>query len=285
MLSRINGTTELFGIIGHPVKHSLSPQMHNACINALKLNSVFIPFDVKPEKLGDAITGIRALNIKGVNVTIPHKSAVIAYLDRLDQSAVLAGAVNVIKNENGFLTGYNSDGDGLLKSLHDDLSFVADGSKIVMLGAGGAASGALPALCRAGASELLIVNRSVEKAEQLSAFMMQHYPETAIKAVSYNEDITSCLAGADLLLNTTSLGMNAESFDCIDLALLPKNGVVYDMIYAPPITPLLAEASRLGLRHANGLGMLAAQGELAFKIWNGIMPPPALMKSAISENN
>lgn len=282
MRTLLNGATEVLGIIGHPIRHSLSPLMQNSALEQCGMNCVFVPFDVHPEQLGEAIAGIRALGIRGINVTIPHKIGVIPFLDELDESAVAAGAVNTVYNENGRLVGYNTDGDGLIRSLADDLSFVPEKSAVVIFGAGGAARGAVAAICRAGAQRVTIVNRSGNKAQKLVEAMAKRYPGTVLTTIGYGEEMKAVLADADLLLNTTSLGMNGEAIPGLDLAPLSRKAVIYDMVYTPPVTPLLQEAERMGFSCANGLGMLAAQGELAFRIWLGTMPPVGLMKRVLA---
>jgi len=283
MSPSLSGSSGVFGIIGHPVCHSLSPAMQNEALQACGLDGVFVPFDVQPERLGEAVAGLRSLGIRGVNVTIPHKTGVVPYLDELDESAAAAGAVNTIRNEDGRLIGYNTDGDGLVRSLTEEFAFTPGENTVVVIGAGGAARGAVAALCRAGARRIIVVNRSRERAETLVAAMEGRYPAVALEVTGCGEQLTPSLPKASLVVNTTSLGMNNEVITGLDLNALNRNAVVYDMVYAPPVTPLLREAHRLGLRHGNGLGMLAAQGELAFRIWTGIMPPPGLMRRVLAQ--
>lgn len=283
MVASLSGASKVFGIIGHPVRHSLSPAMQNAAMQEGGLDGVYVPFDVEPEKLGEAVAGLRALGVRGVNVTIPHKTCIIPYLDGLDESAAAAGAVNTVNNEDGRLIGYNTDGDGLARSLAEECAFIPEQKTIVIIGAGGAARGAVAAMCRAGAKRIIVANRSQDRAASLVAAMGERYPNVALMVREYGEQVTASLHEADLVVNTTSLGMNNEVIAGLDLGALPLTCVVYDMVYAPPVTPLLQEARRLGLRHANGLGMLAAQGELAFHIWTGNMPPPGLMKRILAE--
>jgi len=282
MFSSLSGSSRVFGIIGHPVRHTLSPVMQNTALQACGLDGVFVPFDVQSERLFEAVAGLRALGISGVNVTIPHKTAVIAHLDRLDESAEAAGAVNTICNEEGRLVGYNTDGDGLVRSLSEEFAFTPENSTVVIIGAGGAARGAAAAICRAGARRITIANRSRDKATALVEAMGGRYPETVLAVADYGEQLIPILREADLVVNSTSLGMNGEVIAGLDLKALNRNAVVYDMVYAPPVTPLLREAGQMGLRHANGLGMLAAQGELAFRIWTGSLPPPGLMKRVLA---
>lgn len=277
----LSGATRILGIIGNPVRHSLSPAMQNAALAECGLDYIYVPFAVTPECLDAAVSGLRALGVTGFNVTIPHKTAIMSYLDRLDESAEAAGAVNTVLVKDGLMTGYNTDGSGFISSLADDLGFVAGKGTIVIIGAGGAARGAVAALCRAGTERIVLINRTFSRAVELAEDMRSRYPETGI--VAYPQDqINECrLGSASLLVNTTSIGMNGERIDFVDLAKLPKGAKVYDMIYSPLQTPLLREAAAMGIETANGLGMLAAQGEVAFSVWTGIVPPKGLMKRVL----
>lgn len=280
-MMQLNGKTKVLAIIGHPVEHSRSPAMQNAALQACGLDYAYVPFSVPPEHLAEAVSGLRALGVAGFSVTIPHKIAVMEYLDGIDGSAVEAGAVNTVVNEAGRLIGYNTDGDGLVRSLADDLGFVPGSGTIVVVGAGGAARGAVPALCRAGAGRIVVVNRSRERAEEIAEAMSKLHPGTEIIPASEPAELKPWLGGTSLLVNTTSLGMNKETIPFLQIADLPGAAAVYDMVYSPPVTPLLDEAAKRGLRCANGLGMLAAQGELAFRIWTGMLPPAGVMKSVL----
>ncbi len=277
----ISGTTGILGICGHPVGHSLSPAMQNEALKACGLNCVYVPFDVPPEHIGQAVQALRALGILGVNVTVPHKTAVMPFLDQLDRSARLAGAVNVIANQQGVLTGYNTDGAGLVRSLKEDLNVIVSGKRIMIIGAGGAARGAVAALCDAGCRRISISNRSRERADLLAEMITVTWPGVD-GAVVTPDHFSQELASADLLINTTTLGMRGEAVPGLNLSDLPLSAAVYDMVYAPSRTPLLQEAESRGIAWANGLGMLAAQGELAFEIWTGCQAPAGLMKSVLA---
>lgn len=271
----------MVGIIGNPIRHSLSPVMQNAAFDACNLDYVYVPFTVTPERLGDAVVGLRALSVCGFNVTIPHKITIIPYLDQLEQSAEDAGAVNTVSVHDGRLIGYNTDGAGLLDSLADDLEFSPGADLIVVVGAGGAARGAIAALCRSGAQRVVVANRSFDKAISLVDAMRMRYPGTAIEAVQRDELNEVHLVAASLLINTTSIGMNGDRIDFVDLAKLPRSAKVYDMVYSPAVTPLMREASERGIMVSNGLGMLAAQGERAFTVWTGQEPPQGFMKQVL----
>lgn len=278
-MSRISGKTRVLGIVGWPVGHSLSPVMHNAAIAALGIDYVYVPFPVEPEHLGQAVEGLRRLGVRGFNVTIPHKTAIIPFLDRVSREAELCGAVNTVRQEGELLVGHNTDGTGLLASLREDLGFDPRGSSILVLGAGGAALGAVAALAGAGASRIVVANRTAERGAALverfrPVFGAVEFLLSSLRPGELAEHVNT----ADLLLNTTSVGMNGTSFEDLPLAGMRPYGRVYDMVYAPTETPLLAEARKLGLKCANGLGMLASQGEAAFSLWTGIEPPDGHMK-------
>lgn len=278
----IFGRTKVLGIIGDPISHSLSPVMQNVALAAGQLDYVYVPFAVKPNELGQAVAGLKSLGVCGFNVTIPHKSAIIPFLDNLDESAESAGAVNTVLMKDGRLVGYNTDGDGLVRSLSVDLDYLPEGKRILVAGAGGAARGAIAALCRNGALTIGIYNRSPENARNMQADMMNRYPETAIEVLGTSIDVQNWLPSASLLLNTTSLGMNGETIPDIDVQLLPRGAKVYDMVYAKSLTPLLQEAVSFGFSGANGLGMLVAQGERAFEIWTGQKPLAGVMRSSLA---
>lgn len=282
LMRNLTGKTKVLCIIGHPVGHSLSPIMQNAALAASGLDYIYVPFDVHPDRLEHAVAGMRALGVSGFNVTIPHKVEIMACLDALDESAEVAGAVNTVLNDGEKLIGYNTDGDGFVRSLQDDLDFVPGSGTIILAGAGGAARGALAALCRAGARRIVIINRSLDKAQQLSVLLGQRYTSTEIIPASMKDTITPYLNDAVLFVNTTSLGMKNERIPFVSFEDMPPSMKIYDMVYAPAITPLLRDAADHGLRCANGLGMLAGQGELAFWIWTAVTPPVGVMKTVLA---
>jgi shikimate dehydrogenase len=282
-MSAVSGSTKILGVIGWPVSHSLSPCMQNAALAALGLDYAYLPFPVAPADLGTAIRGLRALGVAGFNVTIPHKEAVIPFLDVLSPEAEAIGAVNTVNREGERFVGYNTDGIGLMTSLREDLGLEARGASVLLLGAGGAARGAVAALCAAGVAGITIANRTVEKGEEIAERFRDRYPSVAfstapLAAVALKQP----LQHADLLLNTTSVGMHATTFGELELDLLKPTASVYDMVYIPGVTPLLTAAGARGHRTANGLGMLAAQGEAAYAIWTGVRPPQGLMKGCLT---
>lgn len=279
----ITGKTVLYGIIGYPVRHSLSPLMQNIAFQDAGIDAVYVPFEIHPENLKAAVEGLKVIGVQGFNVTIPHKTAIIPFLDVIHESATAAGAVNTVKRVGDEFIGYNTDGAGLLRSLANDCSFDPVGKRVVLYGAGGAARGAVAALCRAKVCSIHIVNRTETTALGLISAIAPNYKDVEISTLSQIDDVKLLFSNTDLLLNTTSLGMKFEKLPGMSLDKLQSSAIVYDMVYSPPRTPLLQEAEELGLVYANGFGMLASQGELAFEIWTGILPARGQMyRSLIS---
>jgi shikimate dehydrogenase len=281
---KLRGTTRILGIFGDPVAHSLSPLMQNAALQQTGIDAVYVPFHVKAAELAEAVGAIRFLDIWGVNVTVPHKETVCAFLDEIDASARLIGAVNTIVNRDGCLVGYNTDASGFLRSLGEDLQFTVRGKRVLLLGAGGACRAALVALCQAGASRIAVANRTLGRAEGLVGEFAGTFGDTRLESFGLDpEQLQVAARNVDLVVNTSTVGLKGESFTGLPLDDLNPGAVVYDMVYAPGATPLIREAARKGLRAADGLGMLAGQGEEAFLVWTGRKPPAGLMKRILQK--
>lgn len=279
----VSGKTRVVGIVGFPVSHSRSPVMHNAAFAELGLDFVYVPFPVPPRELPAAVAGLKALGVAGFNVTIPHKVAIIPLLDRVSPEAQVIGAVNTVRIEDGLLTGFNTDGIGLLGALSAKLAFSPAGKSVLVIGAGGAARSAVAALADAGARRIDVANRSPEKARELCKAVAAAFAGTGLGAIPLERlSGQQFLQEFDLIVNTTSVGMEGDSIPQLELSGAKPGAVVYDMVYAPPVTPLLARARELGIPAANGLGMLVAQGEAAFSIWTGQQPPPGCMERALA---
>jgi len=283
--SLISGKTRVCGVIGDPVEHTMSPAMHNAAFNQLGLDYIYIPFRVKKEELGKSIEGMRALNIKGLNVTIPHKVMVIPLLDKIDLLAEKIGAVNTIANTEGVLTGYNTDATGFLQALLER-GVEPEGKNTIILGAGGASRAISFILAERGA-RLVILNRKLELdwAEELAQRIPQAFKKE-IKALELNaENLSVVLERADILINATSAGMSPDIDGTPVPARLLKPGlVVFDIVYNPLKTRLLREAEKAGARTIiSGIDMLAWQGALAFEKWTGQKAPLELMKREATE--
>jgi len=275
----ISGKTRICGIIGDPVEHSMSPVMHNAAFKELGIDYLYLPFRVKQEDLKKAIEGMRALNIKGLNVTIPHKVAVTQFLDKLDPLAEKIGAVNTIVNDNGILTGYNTDASGFLQALLES-EIEPEGKNMVILGAGGASRAISFILADRGAQPV-ILNRLLEFewAEEL-ANRISHIFNKKVRALELNrENLTRVLGEADILVNATSVGMAPDTDETpVDAELLSSGLVVFDIVYNPIKTRLLREAETAGATTIGGLDMLVWQGALAFEKWTDKKAPVDVMK-------
>ncbi len=260
--------TELYGIFGNPVHHSLSPLIHNALFSKLKINAVYVAFQVETAALALAFEAVRSLGIRGVNLTIPFKEAALNYIDEIPEDIDrCVGALNTVVNKNGRLFGYNTDVLGFLIALKEELQFMPEGKKVLVLGAGGAARAVTSALARAHADRLWIHNRTESRAEGLKSYLSDYFPEIEIETLADIDALRN--EKIDLVVNTTSCGMRQADKVLLDLRRLSGKAHVYDLIYAPSETPLLKQARQLGLVHANGLGMLAAQAALSFELWTG----------------
>jgi shikimate dehydrogenase len=278
----ISGETKLCGIIGDPIEHTMSPAMHNAAFKKSGLNYLYLPFRVKSEDLGEAIDGVRALNIRGLNVTIPHKVSVIPFLDKLDSLVDGIGAVNTIVNDEGVLMGYNTDATGFLRTLIEG-GIEPRGKNVVILGAGGASRAISFILAERGAS-LVILNRLLELdwAEELASRISEFFGKQ-VEALELDEkNLAKVLEKADIVVNATSVGMSPKIDETpLPSKLLKPDLVVYDIVYNPAKTRLLREAEAAGARTLSGLNMLVWQGALAFEKWTGREAPVEAMRAEV----
>lgn len=271
----------LLGVIGDPIHHSKSPAMHGAALAALGLAGAYVPMHVKPEALKAAVQGIRALGFRGINVTIPHKVAVMPFLDRLDESARDAGAVNTIVNDNGILTGFNTDGIGYVRSLKAEAAPDLRGARILVLGAGGAAKGIVTALLREQPGGVVIANRTADKARELAEACQGKGTVVGIG----QDEIADAVRSADIVINTTSVGMYPHIDDTpMDTQLLRPGMIVSDLIYNPLRTRLLLESLERGCTIHGGLGMFVNQGAYALEYWTGQPAPTDVMRRTILES-
>ena len=297
----ISATTRYCAVYGHPIKHSASPAMQNAGIAALGLNWRYLAFEVHPEQLREAIAGAKAMKFIGLNLTVPHKLLAVDMVDALDESARTWGAVNTIRFEAQDSAGtwrclrefpdavpeqirshgFNTDADAMTRSLREDLSLELKGSKVLLLGAGGAGRTAALKLASERVGELFLVNRTASKALAVADEISQRFPAVKV-TVGYPDPNQN----VDLLLNATSLGLKSDDLLPLDASWysLTRAGAVYDMIYRPAETPLLKAARTAGCRVANGLGMLIYQGARALELWTGSNPPIEVMRAALRKN-
>ena len=295
----INAATRVCAVFGSPIRHSASPAMHNAAFASLGLNWRYLAFEVRPENLRQALLGARDMGFAGVNLTVPHKILALDCVDILDESARLWGAVNTIRFEGRGpdgqwlplrqfdqalpreirAHGFNTDAAGFEHALLEDLQLKLTGKKVLLLGVGGAGRMAALKCASAGAAELYLVNRTAARASELAAEIGRQFPALRV-TVGYPK------SKVDLLLNATSLGLGREDPSPLDEEQLApaRARAVYDMIYQPAETRLLASAKAAGCQTANGLGMLVGQGALAFQLWTGLAAPVPVMRRAAELN-
>ena len=277
----VNGETKVYGIIGYPVKHSKSPQFQTAAFLSLKINAIYLPFEVKPEDLEDAVKGIKALSIKGINVTVPHKEEVIKYLDKVSQEVKYIGACNTIKNIDGYLIGYNTDAYGFIEGLKEILPEPHKKSFLI-IGAGGASRAVLYGLINEGVQNIIVANRTVEKVYQIIEDFktLNRFVDRIIQPVSLDQ-IEKKLNDVDVIVNTTSVGLKDEDLPLFDYSKIKKDHIVIDIIYKK--TKLLQVAEKKGCLYQDGLPMLLYQGVKAFEIWTGQKAPVEVMKEVLEK--
>ncbi len=281
MTRDLSADTRLLGVIGDPVGHSLSPAMHNAALEATGLDYVYVAFHVVPDLLVAAIQGMRALRLCGLNVTVPHKQAVIGLLDEVTEEARSIGAVNTIQQVDGTLRGHNTDGYGVLQALRQEGGLERLPGCVALLGAGGAARAILHALLQQQEVErVVLLNRTVARAEALAA-ALDH--RNAVTVARLDAGSTAMIRPAGLLINATSVGMypHADQSPLTDGRGLHDRMVVMDTVYNPSLTMLMQQARCAGARAVNGMGMLAYQGARSFQIWTGTWPPVDVMLQAV----
>ncbi|MGA2522863.1 MAG: shikimate dehydrogenase [Candidatus Bathyarchaeia archaeon] len=275
----VSGKTKVFGVIGDPVEHSLSPVMQNAAFASTKIDSTFLAFNVKSSDVGKAMDGVRALGIQGLNVTMPHKTSVISFLDEVDSVAKALKVVNTVKNENGKLLGFNTDGVGALLAFREN-GVELKGKKVMLLGAGGAARAIAFALAE-HAAEISILNRSIVPAAQLADLIKETFD---IKVFAYALSpltVKGNLVDADILINATSVGMKPNDNETL---VAPKwlkpDLAVLDIVYNPIETKLAKRAKAAGAKVVSGVEMLIYQGAASFEIWTGAKAPVEIMREA-----
>jgi len=274
--------TQRLGIIGYPIGHSISPIFQQAGLDYLGIDATYEKWEVTPEDVGDFVAGLRAPGTLGINITVPHKQAVIPFLDEVDEWATAAGAVNTIVNHDGHLTGHNTDGPGFLRALLVETGYDPSRTRALILGAGGAARGILLALVRGGVDSLVIANRTLERAETLAQLASDNGVDS--EAISLSGDaLTEAAASANLIVNCTTMGMSHgpdEHGSPISAAQIPATATVNDVVYTPLLTPILKEAAAAGATVLGGLHMLVYQGVLSFQMWTGVDAPVDVMLAA-----
>ncbi len=276
--------TKYVGIIGHPLKRSLSPVFQQAALDQLSLDVRYEAWPTPEERLTETVLGLRAPDRLGANVTIPHKEAVLPLMDESDDLCHRVGAVNTIVNRDGRLEGHNTDGAGFLRALREDGGFEPGGSRVLVAGAGGAARAVAVSLIDAGAASITFINRTFSRAAKLVEEIGSQAGSTELHALpdihaSWRASAISCR----LLINCTSVGMagtKEEKGSPVPIDLIPPDALVFDLIYRPAKTPLLAAAEKRGAGVLGGLPMLVYQGAESFRLWTGLEAPLDVMFNA-----
>ena len=270
------------GIIGYPIGHSISPRFQQAALDYISAEHSYRPYEVHPDQVAEFVTSLRRESALGINVTVPHKEAVMPFLDEVDEWAAEAGAVNTIVNRDGRLSGYNTDGYGFLRALRESADLDPAGKRVLILGAGGSARGVVQALCRSGVAGLLIANRTVERAETLAKLSAERgvpARATGLDVLQSDSETDQC----ELIVNCTSLGMHHGPDDAaspLPALRIPASALVYDLVYNPMLTPLLKEAESAGAPTLGGISMLVYQGAASFELWLERPAPVDVMMDA-----
>ena len=274
------------GIIGYPLGHSMSPAMFCAAFEEYGMDVTYDAWEIEPEKLGNFLEEVRSSDgeILGFNATVPHKEAVMAAMDEMSEEAQRAGAVNTVVNDGGRLVGYNTDGTGFVRALREEAGFAFDGSRVLIIGAGGAARGVVMALSGEGVADFVIANRTLNRAERLADDLVSHF-KGGVHVISLESgEFKRAAQSSDLIVQCTTMGMlHSPAVEASPLTSedIPAEAAVYDLVYNPPETPLMWEAVRAGARVYGGLSMLVYQGAVGFETWMGRPAPvEAMFKAA-----
>ena len=278
---KITGATKVIGVFGWPVRHTLSPIFQNAAFCQLGLAYVYIPLEVRPEDLSAAVRAVRIFCFAGVNITVPHKGAIVRYLDEIDDEVQLLGVANTVKNSGGRLTGYTTDGPGFMYSLQKDGTFNPAKKSVFLFGAGGSARAIAGTLARSKIERLIICNRTREHAVSLAEFLKQKLLFSSVEVVPFEQRKDPGIwKGIHLAVNTTSVGMKEGDPELVDEKNLSNCLFVYDIVYNRQ-TEFIQAAKRLNVPFLDGLSMLLWQGALSFEIWTGRAAPIDVMRKSV----
>ncbi len=275
VVSVVNGKTELYGVLGDPIEHTKSPFIHNTLFKQLNINAIYIPIHVNEGCLENVITGLKAQNISGFNVTVPFKKSIIKYLDDISNDALLMGAVNTVKNIHGKLKGYNTDAEGFVRDFKDGFGTNFKGKNVMLFGAGGTARALAVKLASEGVEHLTLVNRTEQNAKNIVDLIKNNYGSVARYILPDSSKLFNEMLQNQIIINTTPTGMSTYldstpfGFDYV----FDGSQLVYDVIYSPEKTKFLMQAESYGCKIRNGFGMLINQGVSAFEIWTGKTVP------------
>ncbi|RIW37615.1 shikimate dehydrogenase [Bacillus salacetis] len=270
----------LYGVIGNPIGHSLSPHMHNDAFKENDIDSLYQPFLVRSDELEKAVDGLKVLGIKGFNVTIPHKSAIIPLLDEIDPLAESIGAVNTVVRDGGRFIGYNTDGMGFLKSLQESCPFPLKDKNVLIIGAGGAARAIFHSLAASGIQNIDICNRTSERGKDIINECVYPCSSAALSLQKAEQGLEKY----DIIVQTTSVGMYPDTDEMpLHVTRIKKGAFISDIIYNPRETAIIKAFRGLGGKGVNGIGMFVHQGALAFELWTGIKPDSNRMRKIVQQ--
>ncbi len=273
-----------FGLLGHPVKHSLSPVMHEASFRSLGIEAEYLSFDVPPEALAERLSQFRTEGFQGLNLTIPHKEAAVSLMDRLDASARLFRAVNTVRLEGRCLVGFNTDADGFLADLKLSRNLSPEGLRVLVVGCGGAGRALAIACARDGAAEIGLANRTVSKADTLAEEIDDLFPDSDVRVDVLSGDPEAWsryCRESDLVVQCTSSGLSPSDPPMLSASAFRPGQLLYDIIYTSRVTPTMRSAREGGADALNGAGMLVHQGAASFEIWTGCRADTAAMRAAL----
>ncbi len=277
----INGRSLVTGVFGYPVSHSLSPVFQNAAFSHMGLNFVYVPFEVAPLDLGSALEAVRALNIRGINLTIPHKIETSKYLDGVSEESGILGVVNTVINENGRLLGDITDGKGFIRSITEDGGFEPEGARVMLMGAGGSSYAISGALVNRGIKSLFICNRTENNSLRLKKHLSEKIGFDKVHIIPFRDRNRFDFKGeVDLLVNTTSIGMKPGDLPVIDEDKIPGLRFVYDIVYNR-VTELITASRKNRIPCLGGISMLVYQGAVSFELWTGKKAPVEVMKKSL----
>jgi shikimate dehydrogenase len=275
----VTGRTLVFGLVGHPVRHSLSPMMHGRLFESMGVDAVYVAFDVHPQRADRLADAIRTLDLRGVNLTVPFKGSILPDLDRVTRAAEEASAVNVVIQHEGFLTGYNTDGEGFCRAFEGKFGRVLGGRRALVVGAGGAGRAVAAGLADRGARSVTLLNRTAATAEAAVAHLQRYFPGTRFASAPLDADAFDRLArGADLVVNCTS-GAGSAVVAGFRVDRLPASAIWCDINYWMDEPPALAACKARGLGVQDGLPMLVHQGALSFELFTGLPVDPVLIQA------